>query len=230
MVRAPPPRRDVRRARQRALRSAARARGVRRGGARRRHRGGHGRDRDRAGGARVAVARRPAQPDRRRGPSRPGRRARDPRAGGRRSARASRSGRAFPFEDLLDTDEGWAKYNAALLAARLRGVPAVLLRRGVHRGPFDEADRRRRRLGPRDRPRDADRDATARPGLSTRRDPRALRPRPMPGPRDPGHRRRDHGPDKRDRAGRRDPGRRGSRRSKAAATSRTPATRSGRTC
>ena len=62
------------------------------------------------------------------------------------------------FLEQLETDEGWAKFNASYLAARLPRLPPVLLRDGVQRAALDQADRGRGRVGPRDRSRDADRD------------------------------------------------------------------------
>ena len=51
------------------------------------------------------------------------------------------------------TTRAVAPAQRALLAARLRGVPRVLLRRGVHGAALDEADRGLRRLGARGRSR-----------------------------------------------------------------------------
>ena len=60
------------------------------------------------------------------------------------------SGRTvYSWEDELDTEEGWAKYNRWYWQRDHKRLPGVLLLSGVHRAAFDEADRRLRRLGPR---------------------------------------------------------------------------------
>ena len=61
-----------------------------------------------------------------------------------------------------------------LLARDYRGLPRVLLLAVLHRAALDEADRGLRRLGARDRRRDADRDAAAAAACTTRSVARAL--------------------------------------------------------
>ena len=58
----------------------------------------------------------------------------------------------YPFDEVVDTDEGWAKWKPPLLAAGLARLRGVLLRRGIHGAAFDEADRGRDRLGAAGRP------------------------------------------------------------------------------
>ena len=75
-----------------------------------------------------------------------------------RSRPGTRSGRSpRRFEEELDTDEGWAKYNRHYWQRDYRGLPRVLLRADVPRAALDEADRGLHRLGARDRPGDAGR-------------------------------------------------------------------------
>ena len=59
------------------------------------------------------------------------------------------------FEEELDTDEGWAKYNRHYWQRDYLGLPRVLLRADVPRAALDQADRGLHRLGARDRPGDA---------------------------------------------------------------------------
>ena len=62
--------------------------------------------------------------------------------------------------DELDRYEGWAKYNRHYWLRDLPRLPRVLLLSGVHRAAFHEADRRLRRLGPRNDWRDARADSS----------------------------------------------------------------------
>ena len=57
--------------------------------------------------------------------------------------------RVRPATRSSTTDEGWAKFNTPLLAARLPRLPGVLLRRDLPGAALDEADRGLRRLGAR---------------------------------------------------------------------------------
>ena len=139
-------------ARKRALRPAADERRVRRARVRRRRARGHGRDRDGAGGhGRLSLGAQrtwfspPSMPTASRAPSSSRRRSR----GGQPPYRDSRS--------TPSTPKGWAKHNSLLLAARLPRLGRVLHRENVHGAAFHEADRGRRRLGPRDGRRDHDR-------------------------------------------------------------------------
>ena len=52
----------------------------------------------------------------------------------------------YPFEDLLDTDEEWAKYNRHYWCRDFRGLPRVLLREVLQRAALDQADRGRHRV------------------------------------------------------------------------------------
>ncbi len=55
------------------------------------------------------------------------------------------------FEDVLDTDEGWAKFNVHYWARAYQELPRVLLRRPLpDRAALDETGRGFDRLGPRD--------------------------------------------------------------------------------
>ena len=81
-----------------------------------------------------------------------------------------------PWDEELDTDEGWAKYNRHYWLARLPRLPRVLLLAGVHRAALDEADRGLRRLGARDDARDADRHGSSQTGARRRRRCASLAP------------------------------------------------------
>ena len=109
----------------------------------------HGRDRHRARRARLALAGRAVGPAaRRRAPGARRRRRLHLPLGVARRALAGR--RLYPWNDELDTDEGWAKYNRHYWLRDYRGLPRVLLRRDVHGAALDQADRGLRRLGARD--------------------------------------------------------------------------------
>ena len=69
----------------------------------------------------------------------------------------SPSGSVHPFDEPHDDDRRLGEVQRPLLAARLRGLPRVLLRPDVPRAALDEAARGLRRLGAGDRRRDADR-------------------------------------------------------------------------
>ena len=107
---------------------------------------------------------------------------------------AARMPYARRFEEDLDSDEGWAKENAVLLAAGLPRVPGVLLLAGVPRAALHQADRGRRRLGPRHHGRDARRHEAGSPARGHRRHPGPHRPGAVPVPRHPGHRGRHRRP------------------------------------
>ena len=59
------------------------------------------------------------------------------------------------WEDELDTEEGWAKYNKHYWLARLPRLPRVLHVEHVHGAALDEANRGHGRLGPRNHGGDA---------------------------------------------------------------------------
>ena len=90
----------------------------------------------------------------------------------------------YDFDDELDTDEGWAKYNAHYWLRDYPGFVEFFFVEGLHRAALDEADRGPRRLGARDRRRDADRDQDG-AGLDAGGGARALPARSLPGARDP---------------------------------------------
>ena len=142
----------------------------------------------------VALARRAASAAPRRRAPGAGRRRRlhRPGAAARRGARRCRSARPL-WDDELDTDEGWAKYNAPLLAARLPRLPRVLLL-------ADASPSRTRRSrsrtasagGSRPTAETLDRDARARRRSDEDAQRGSARTRSLPGARDPRRRRRDH--------------------------------------
>jgi hypothetical protein len=55
----------------------------------------------------------------------------------------------YSWEDELDTDEGWAKHNKYYWLRDYKGFLDFFMSKDVHRAALDEADRGRRRLGPR---------------------------------------------------------------------------------
>ena len=57
----------------------------------------------------------------------------------------------LPFDERLDTTDGWAKYNRYYWLEGLPRLPRVLLRAGLHRAAFDQADRGLHRVGSRHR-------------------------------------------------------------------------------
>ena len=103
----------------------------------------------------------------RRRPPRPGREAVfiAPACRCRRSSRAT--ARRSTSWEARDEYVELGEVEPQLLARALRGLPRVLLRAVLHRAALDEAERGRRRLGPRDGRRDAGRHAAA-PRLSGR--------------------------------------------------------------
>ena len=66
----------------------------------------------------------------------------------------SRRSRQFPFDEELDTDEGWAKENRHYWLRDWRGYVEFFISKDVHGAALDEADRGLRRLGARDGCRD----------------------------------------------------------------------------
>ena len=177
------PRAHLRRPRERPVRPPPGR--IRRARLRGRRPGRDGRHRHRAGSGGVVVDGRAAGADL-------GGRA--PRA--RRGRRLHRAGRALrrlaegPRHGRLlgrgaRQRRGMGEVQPPLLAARLPGLPRVLLRADVQRAAFDQADRGLRRLGPRDRPRDAHRDPAGR-GPRRGRGAPPLQPGALPRARDPG--------------------------------------------
>ena len=186
LLRAPGARRDLRPARQRALRQASGRSRVRAKRAGRVRRGGARRCRGRASGRRLMVRHgRVAHPCRR--APRSGQRPRLHRAGasGRRAGGCRVSVRGGARHG-----RGLGKGESPLLAARLARLRRVLRFEDVHGAALDEADRGLRRLGARDGCRDPARQLSrlghqgARPGD----DGRALCASPVPGSRDPRNR------------------------------------------
>ena len=112
-----------------------------------------------------------------------------------------RAGRGSPaplVEQGAGHGRGLGEVQPPLLAPRLPRLPAVLLLADVHGAALDEADRGLRRLGARDHPGDAHRDAAQ--GDARRGHPaRPLSPPFLPGPRDPGDGRCDLRPGSGDR-------------------------------
>ena len=151
--------------------------GVRRGLA-----GRHGRDRDGDGRGRRLLLRRVVGHGPRRGSSGPG-----PGRRVHRPLRAARAGASGAERPLLRGPPrhrgGLGEVQPPLLARALRGVPRVLLREDVQRAPFDQADRGLRRLGPRDRARDAHRGPRGARALRHRALPGRLRPGSLPSAR-----------------------------------------------
>ena len=78
------------------------------------------------------------------------------------------------FDGSRSTATRAGRSTTATTGARLRGLPRVLLRAMLHRAALDEADRGRRRLGPRDGRRDARSPTQLAPGLEPEADVRAL--------------------------------------------------------
>ena len=158
---------------------------------------GDGRDEHRQRDPGRALVRRPVGHDRRRRPSRArqGDRLHRPR----RPARPGPPGATGQLRGRARHRRGLGEVQPPLLAARLQGLPRVLLRADVQRAALDQADRGLRELGARDRPGDARRhDRRAQPV----RHPalrRHRRPRHVPRARDP----RRPGPDPAVRPGRR---------------------------
>ena len=154
----------------------------------------------------------------------PGRRASSRSPPGRRTSPPGRpGGRRASFDDALDTDEGWAKYNKHYWRRDCRGFARVLLRRDAAGAALDQAVRGRGRLGAARRRRD-DASPTATAPLSARTgagDRGGARAGALPGaghPRRPTTRCQPIG---RQRPRRRAHRRRGWSRSRAPATCRT---------
>ena len=111
------------------------------------------------------------------------------------------------FDERARHRRGLGQVQRALLAARLRGLPRVLLLAGVQRAALHQADRGLRRLGPGDHARDADRHDPRDAAAGTPRgDPRVarepVRGRALPGAGDLRRRGRHHAAGVGDRAGR----------------------------
>ena len=171
--RAPLPGRDLRRPRQRALGPPAGAGGVRRGRVRRRTRSPSWTrpetERAVSSASRTAPSGRcSSRPSIRSGsgavfigPAVP------------RGAAAAGARRRTTFDDELDTDEGWAKYNRHYWLRDYRGFVEFFFFAALHRAALDEADRGRVGWALETERRDADRDA-GRPGLDPGGGARAL--------------------------------------------------------
>ena len=146
------------------------------------------------------------------------------------------------FEDPQPTDEGWAKYNVHYWRRDWPGFAEWFASRvHLHRAAFDQADRGRGRLDPRDRPGDDHRDGacarTCEPPPGWTPDDPSHGPgwafaaaRPLPGARRERHRRPTHVRSPRRAVLAHGASARRSSRSRAAATRRSVGTRSWPTC
>ena len=70
-----------------------------------------------------------------------------------------------PWDEALDTDEGWAKYNQHYWLRDYQGFLEFFFSQMLHRAALDQADRGLRRLGARDDARDARRSRGEAPAL-----------------------------------------------------------------
>ena len=87
----------------------------------------------------------------------------------RRRSRPSHPERErYAFDEPLDTDEGWAKYNSHYWRGTTGDFLEFFFAKCCQRAALDQADRGLRRLGARDRPRDVLADTTRGLGLPTR--------------------------------------------------------------
>ena len=104
---------------------------------------------------------RAARPAAGREPSRAGRggRVHRPELPGRRRSRVAER-TVYSWEDELDTDEGWAKYNRHYWLRDYEDFLEFFISQDVHRAALHQADRGRRRLGPGHDRRDAGRSPT----------------------------------------------------------------------
>ena len=111
----------------------------------------------------------------------------------RRSATPGRAGRPRRSRSALRRRRGLGQGQHPLLASRLRGLPRVLLRRGLHRAALDEAASRTPSAGGSTRTsrRSPPRSRTPRTLDDGRRSRRCCRRDPLPDARHPRHRRAD---------------------------------------
>ena len=99
----------------------------------------------------------------------------------------------YAFDEEHDTDEGWAKYNSHFWSRDYRTFLEYFFEQCFNEPHSTKQHRGCRRLGARDRPRDARRHDSRDLPLRPRELPRHLRARPLPGARRP-RRRRPHPP------------------------------------